>query len=186
MKQHIVFNLCVEFESEDDNPLDLQSRKEELEKLIFHAVERERQECALSPKDLSANWITVDALRIVPAGEATDDCALLSSPSPISGSSALSSPDTQQNKYLPEIVATLIKERSDDGEYFSGETKSIDIKLAAFTRLEYSESVKVPVEFGEEQLDEIVDRTYDAVDGGDYWDDPDYWERATCGHENSN
>lgn len=91
--------------------------------------------------------------------------------------------ELQEKKYLPAIVESFMQDLTEAGTVFSGETKPVDIKLAALTRLEYMETVLVPVEFGGQQLEELVDRTYDAVDGGDYWDDPDYWERGTCSHQ---
>lgn len=62
-------------------------------------------------------------------------------------------------------------------------TKKIAIKLAALTRVEYFEVIEVPESMTEEQLNELVDRRYDVVDGGSFVDDPDYWEKATCEHE---
>ena len=62
----------------------------------------------------------------------------------------------------------------------SGETKTVTVTLAGLTRLEYSEDVKVPVEFDGSMLEALTDKAYEDVDGGDYFDDPDYWEKGDC------
>lgn len=59
-------------------------------------------------------------------------------------------------------------------------TKLVTIQLAARTRVEYSEVVEVPASATQEQIDALVDIRYQAVDGGEYVSDPEYWERATC------
>lgn len=59
-------------------------------------------------------------------------------------------------------------------------TKLVTIQLAARTRVEYSEVVEVPANATQEQIDALVNLRYDAVDGGQYVSDPEYWERATC------
>lgn len=56
----------------------------------------------------------------------------------------------------------------------------VTIHLAALVRLEYAETVEVPDNITDDELDALVDQKYDDVDGGEYWDDPEYWERATC------
>lgn len=180
MKQQIVFCVATEYERDDAQSPNLEQHKADLERLVFDAVEKERQESMLSPSDLSANWITVDTLRIDP----TDDSTAPACESTTKVSVVLE-PGDQCKKHLPVIVESLVEEARRSGQCFAGETKPVDVMLAAFTRLEYMETVSVPVEFGEEQLDELVDRAYDAVDGGEYWDDPDYWERATCQHQHS-
>lgn len=63
-------------------------------------------------------------------------------------------------------------------------TKLVRVTLAAMTRVEYSEVIEVPAEITEAQLDALVDQRYDAVDGGLYVSDPEYWERSkSCRHE---
>lgn len=88
----------------------------------------------------------------------------------------------QEKKYSPAIVEDVMQDLTEAGTVFSGETKPVDINLAALIRLNYMETVLVPVEFGDQQLEELVNRTYDVVDGGDYCNDHDYWERGTCNH----
>jgi hypothetical protein len=56
----------------------------------------------------------------------------------------------------------------------------VTITLAALTRLEYSEEVEVSDSISDNELDELVQKRYDEVDGGKYLDDPDYWERGEC------
>lgn len=64
------------------------------------------------------------------------------------------------------------------------QTKLVRVTLAAMTRVEYSEVIEVPAEMTEAQLDALVDQRYNAVDGGLYVSDPEYWERSkSCGHE---
>ena len=62
-----------------------------------------------------------------------------------------------------------------------GPTKKVRVKLAAFTRVEWSSlPIDVPENATEAQLNELANRFYDGIDGGEYVDDPDYWERASC------
>ena len=59
-------------------------------------------------------------------------------------------------------------------------TKLIEVRLRALTSLDYCEVVEVPADFTPHEIDQLVERRYDDVDGGAYSDDPDYWERGTC------
>jgi hypothetical protein len=59
------------------------------------------------------------------------------------------------------------------------ETKKVRITLAALTRVEYTEVLEVPADMTDAELDALVDKRYDNVDGGDYEDDPEFWERGT-------
>lgn len=62
-----------------------------------------------------------------------------------------------------------------------GPTKKIRVKLAAFTRVEWcSLPIDVPADATDAQINELVNRFYDDIEGSEYEDDPDYWERATC------
>ena len=56
----------------------------------------------------------------------------------------------------------------------------VTITLAALTRLEYMEEVEVPDDTSDEVLNDLVDKRYNEVDGGAFWDDPEYWERGEC------
>lgn len=63
-------------------------------------------------------------------------------------------------------------------------TKLVRIKLAALTRVEYTEVVEVPADMTDEELEALVDDRYKSVDGGEYVDDAEYWERSgSCGFE---
>lgn len=59
-------------------------------------------------------------------------------------------------------------------------TKTVEVRLAALTRVEYTERVEVPADITAAELEQIVQERYDAVDGGLYTDDPDYWEQGNC------
>jgi hypothetical protein len=58
--------------------------------------------------------------------------------------------------------------------------KLIEIYLSALTRVEYMEVVEVPADISDAELQSLVNSRYDAVDGGDFVSDPEYWERASC------
>lgn len=59
-------------------------------------------------------------------------------------------------------------------------TKTVEVRLAALTRVEYTERVEVPADITAAELEQLVQERYDAVDGGLYTDDPDYWEQGNC------
>lgn len=59
-------------------------------------------------------------------------------------------------------------------------TKLVELRLSALTRVEYTEVVEVPADITSEELDELVSDRYESVDGGNYSDDPHYWEKGTC------
>lgn len=86
MKQQIVFCVAIEYERDDAQSPNLEQHRADLERLVFDAVEKERQESMLSLSDLSANWITVDTLRVEPLddssthvsdSEVTEEAAML-------------------------------------------------------------------------------------------------------------
>jgi hypothetical protein len=58
------------------------------------------------------------------------------------------------------------------------ETKLVQVNLAALTRVEWSALVRVPVEIVD--LQEVTDRFYDYLDGGEFTSDPDFWEKGSC------
>lgn len=62
-------------------------------------------------------------------------------------------------------------------------TKNVRIILRELTAVEYSEVLTVPAAMSAEQLDSLVNTRYDVVDGGQYLDDAEYWERGDCRHE---
>jgi len=57
------------------------------------------------------------------------------------------------------------------------ETKLVQVNLAALTRVEWSALVRVP---GGVDLQEVTDRFYDYLDGGEFTSDPDFWEKGSC------
>lgn len=58
--------------------------------------------------------------------------------------------------------------------------KLVEIRLAALTRVEYTEVVEVPGDISADELNDIINRRYSAVDGSEFSSDPEYWERSTC------
>lgn len=58
MDKVVTFKVTVKYET-DEEKVDIDH--ELLKDHLFNALERERQEGALTPNDVSANWIKVDA-----------------------------------------------------------------------------------------------------------------------------
>lgn len=59
--------------------------------------------------------------------------------------------------------------------------KLVRARLGALTRVEWTGLVLVPAHLSEEDVNEIVEeQLYAAVDGGEYVDDPHYWEKGQC------
>ncbi len=63
-------------------------------------------------------------------------------------------------------------------------TKLVTIELVAVTRVQYSEVIEVPADATHDQLDALVYSRYGDVDGGEYQDDPEYWEKGNCSFSN--
>ena len=57
------------------------------------------------------------------------------------------------------------------------ETKLVQVNLAALTRVEWSALVRVPRGV---DLQEVTDRFYDYLDGGEFNEDPEFWDRGNC------
>jgi len=55
--------------------------------------------------------------------------------------------------------------------------KNVRVNLAAMLRVEWSAIVAVP---DDADLEEVVERFYDEIDGGEFYQDPEYWERGMC------
>lgn len=70
MKQQIVFALCIEYETADsdaetgNDQINLNAIQHQLEYKVTDAIEVQRQESMLSIDGLSANFITLDLIRI--------------------------------------------------------------------------------------------------------------------------
>lgn len=77
------------------------------------------------------------------------------------------------NKYDEEIVKKVF-------DKLEGPTKRVRVRVSAFTRVEWGTEVDVPESATDDQLDDLARAFYDNVDGGEYADDPDYWERGSC------
>lgn len=69
---------------------------------------------------------------------------------------------------------------SQNTENSNEETKLVTIRLAALTRVEYSEVVEVPKSFNDSDLEELAHSRFGDIDGDQFTDDPDYWERGYC------
>ena len=67
----------------------------------------------------------------------------------------------------------------------TNKTKKITIKLAAYTRVEYTEEVEVPVSYTKEDYQAIADQANDEIDGGEYSDDEQYWDQCDPTFEDS-
>ena len=63
-------------------------------------------------------------------------------------------------------------------------TKKIRITLGVLTRVEYTEVLAVPAEMTDEQMMALIDARFEAIDGSQYKDDPEYWEAGECYFEN--
>lgn len=59
-------------------------------------------------------------------------------------------------------------------------TKKVRIVLAALTRVEFTEVLEVPAGMTPGELEDLVEQRYQDVDGGEFYADNDYWEKASC------
>ena len=80
---------------------------------------------------------------------------------------------------LQNIADDLINDL-EGGEKLSGKTKTLRVTISGLTRMEYSEEVIVPLEFDESMQEALTVRGYEDVDGGVYYDDPDFWKKGSC------
>jgi len=80
---------------------------------------------------------------------------------------------SQDDSAIPQKPSKTIKQATPA-------TKLVEVRLSALTRVEYVEVVEVPADITQEELDDLVNKRYEQVDGGDYVSDPDYWKRGTC------
>jgi len=56
--------------------------------------------------------------------------------------------------------------------------RKITLNLAAYTRIEFSKEIEVPDDTTDEELEMMLHEFQDSTDGGEYVDDPDYWEQG--------
>jgi hypothetical protein len=61
-------------------------------------------------------------------------------------------------------------------------TKLVEIELAALTRVCWAATVEVPEDFTDEELSLVVDAMYTEIDGGEYHDDIEFWDKGECYH----
>lgn len=86
---------------------------------------------------------------------------------------------------IQDIASELKLAMAERGDEFSGETKRVSIRLSALTRREYTEEIAVPVEFDSSVLEHVVADGYEEVDGTEFHEDPDYWEKGDCSFDNA-
>jgi hypothetical protein len=56
----------------------------------------------------------------------------------------------------------------------------VRLNLAALTRVEFSKEIEVPDGTPAHELDDMVRKLWDDTDGGEFVDDPDYFEKGHC------
>lgn len=59
------------------------------------------------------------------------------------------------------------------------DTKIVRITVSALTRVEYSTTVEVPADAPTDELEDLAEKIYQETDGGEFQEDPDYWERGS-------
>ena len=90
----------------------------------------------------------------------------------------LAVPEVMQRSVVTPLVRELQDDLAGDGRIFSGAMKTIRINLSALTRQEFSAEVEVPEEFTHEDCLALVRMADDSVDGDQYREDVEYWERG--------
>jgi hypothetical protein len=60
------------------------------------------------------------------------------------------------------------------------DTKFVQVNLSALTRMEWSALIEVPVDFDERQLSDLSDNFYDLIDGTEFHEDNEFWDKGTC------
>lgn len=65
------------------------------------------------------------------------------------------------------------------------ETKRIRIMLGAMTRAEWSALVEVPKNMKRDELTDLVARFYDDIDGTEFTDDNEFWDKGECTYEHT-
>jgi len=61
--------------------------------------------------------------------------------------------------------------------------KKVRITIGALTRVEYTTTVEVPDDADDDAIREMADEIYDSTDGGEFQDDPNFWERGETSWE---
>lgn len=57
-------------------------------------------------------------------------------------------------------------------------TKIVRVNLSALTRVEWSALVRVPADMPRLKIDELHERFYEEIDGGEFEPDPEFWEKG--------
>jgi len=79
-----------------------------------------------------------------------------------------------------KIAIKFLKEKEISN---TSKKKVIRINLSAMTRVTWSGDVEVPNNMSENDLDDMVRYFYDEIDGSEFTEDNEYWERGDCYHE---
>jgi hypothetical protein len=66
LTQHVSFTVGLQYEREDEQPIDMNAEPTEIESLLRSAIEHQRQESTLAPNNHGVNWVTVQIDRIDP------------------------------------------------------------------------------------------------------------------------
>jgi len=59
-------------------------------------------------------------------------------------------------------------------------TKLVQVSLGALTRVGWGALVEVPADFDERRLSELSDKFYDLIDGTEFQDDNEFWDKGSC------
>jgi hypothetical protein len=62
-------------------------------------------------------------------------------------------------------------------------TKIIGVTYGVLTRVEHYAELEVPVDADDQQIRDIANAHYDQLDGGEFYEDADYWERGETNWE---
>lgn len=62
-------------------------------------------------------------------------------------------------------------------------TRLVRVELGALTRVEFSTIVRVPLRATPAQLETLVETMYEEIDGGEFQDDPHFWDKGECRYE---
>ncbi len=82
----------------------------------------------------------------------------------------------RMNAYDEKVLHEFLDKK---GIKTGGPTKKVRVRLAALTRVEYSCVLEVPANYPE-FAGELVDHFYADVEGSEYNEDPDFWEKGHC------
>ena len=72
----------------------------------------------------------------------------------------------------------ILEQKFATEDLLKGPTKLVRINLSALTRKEWSAEVRVPVFATDDDLHEVCELFYDALDGSEFYEDVDFWEKG--------